>query len=421
MTNRDRASCFDSDRVVALLKTLESMASGQIDARLPISPRHDALDAIAHGINVLVGELDWAAARTREAQEKTAAELRATAASADARSSAILKAVPDLMFVLLRDGTFVDYYARDPKLLFVPPEAFLGRTVRDVMPAPLAGVIVDACERAWHRDEPVVVEYELSIGEPRFFETRIVPAGADRLLSIVRDVTERKRASDLIRDLAGRLIARQEVERQRVARELHDDISQRLVALNIDVDDIARHIDSEQARARLRDLSAQVREIAIDVNQMAYELHPSRLRMVGLVAAVRALCDETSRQRNMEVAFTHDDIPAAVDPNVSLCVYRIVQEALHNVVRHSRARDAKVRLTCDASHIVLQVVDSGVGFAPGQVSQAGLGIVSMRERAALLDGQLTIDAVEGGGTRIAVRIPMASPATNSAPPAVITM
>jgi signal transduction histidine kinase len=413
MTIRDEASSFENDRLIALLNTLESMASGQLDVRLPLSPRHDALDAIAHGINVLVGELDWVAARTREAQERTAAELRATAASAEARSSAILKAVPDLMFVFLRDGTFVDYYARDPKLLFVPPDAFLGRTVRDVMPAPLAGVIMDACERAWHSDDPIVVEYELPLGEPRFFETRIVAAGADRLLSIVRDVTDRKRASDLIRDLAGRLIARQEVERQRMARELHDDLCQRLVALNIEVSRIAARVDSEQVRDRLRELSAQVSEIAVDVSHMAYELHPSRLRTVGLIAALRALCDETSKQRGVEVTFTHDAILPVVDANVSLCLYRIVQEALHNVVRHSRARDAKVSVTCNESDIALEVVDSGIGFDPAHVRQAGLGIVSMRERAAILDGQLTIEAGAVRGTRIAVRIPMAAQAANA--------
>jgi signal transduction histidine kinase len=406
VTSDAAAFCFESDRVTALLKTLERLASGEVDMRLLVSPRHDALDAIAYGINVLVGELGWAAARAKEAQEEKATELRAAVASAEARSSAILRAIPDLMFVLLRDGTFVDYHARDPKLLFVAPRAFLGRKVRDVLPAPLSEMLMAALGRACQSDDQIVVEYELPLGEPRFFEARIVQAGADHLLVIVRDVTEGKRASELIHDLARRLIARQEVERQRIARELHDDIGQRMVALNINIDELATHIDSEQSRTRLRTLAAQAREIVTDVNHMAYELHPSRLRAIGLDAALRSLCDETSKQRNVLVAFTHDASPPSVDANVSLCLYRIVQEALHNVVRHSHARQAQVSVTCDAGHIELEVADSGVGFDPNQVSQAGLGLVSMRERVAVLDGQLTIDAVPGGGTRITARIPL---------------
>src|SRR6476620_160742 len=206
---------FDSDRVAAFLKMVESMAAGELEQRLTISPRHDALDAIAHAINVLVGELSWAGARAKEAQEEKEAQLRAAVASAETRSSAILRAIPDLMFVMLRDGTYIDYHSRDPKLLFVPPNAFLGKRVCEVMPPALAALFIDALERACGSDDPVVVEYELPLEEPRHFEARIVRAGADRLLSIVRDVTQEKRASELNRELAGRLIARQEIERLR--------------------------------------------------------------------------------------------------------------------------------------------------------------------------------------------------------------
>jgi signal transduction histidine kinase len=314
--------------VAAFLKTVEAMAAGQVDERLPISSRHDELDAIAYGINVLAGELGWLGACAREAQEEKAAELRATVASAEARSSAILTAIPDLMFILLRDGTYVDYHARDPKLLFVPPSAFLGRNVRDVLPPPLAEVMMNALEHACQSDDPVVVEYELPMGEPRSFEARIVRAGAKHLLSIVRDITELKRASELNRDLARQLISSQEVERQRIARELHDDISQRIAALNIEIEQLATQVGSEQSRARVRKLSAQISEIASDVHRMSYELHPSKLQLIGLVAALQSLCSDVSKQRNLHVAFTHGAMPPSIDANVSLCLYRIVQEAL---------------------------------------------------------------------------------------------
>jgi signal transduction histidine kinase len=399
---------FESDRVAALLNTVERMASGQLDVRLPISPRHDALDAIAHGINVLVGELSWAAARTREADERKGMELRAAVTSAEARTGALLKAIPDLMFVLHRDGTYLDYDARDPKLLFVPSSAFLGRKVREIMPPALAEVMMDALQRACQIDEPVVVEYELPMDEPRFYEARIVQVDADRLLSIVRDVTEAKRASELNRDLAGRLIASQEVERQRIARELHDDISQRLALLNFQIDRAAEQVDAEELRVRLRKLSAQAGEIGSDVHHMAYELHPSRLRTVGIVDALQSLCRDTSQLRNLQIGFSHQAVPPSVDGDILLCLYRIVQEALHNVARHSQAREAQVSLTCDEGHIALQVADSGVGFDPKSLAQASLGLVSMRERVAAVKGQFAIAAAPGGGTQITVRVPLRS-------------
>src|SRR6476659_5640155 len=176
---------FDSDRVAAFLKMVESMAAGELEQRLTFSPRHDALDAIAHAINVLVGELSWAGARAKEAQDEKEAQLRAAVASAEVRNGAILRAIPDLMFVMLRDGTYVDYHARDSKLLFVPPSAFIGKTVGEVLPLALAELLMDALERASQTDDPVVVEYDLPIdGESRTFEARLVHAGTDRLLSI---------------------------------------------------------------------------------------------------------------------------------------------------------------------------------------------------------------------------------------------
>lgn len=397
---------FDSDRLSALLKAVAAMAAGQLGARLPVSARDDELDEIAHGINLLVARLDRGHARAPETAEEKPGDLSASAASAEARNSAILRALPDLMFMLRRDGTYVDYHTRDPKLLFVPPSAFIGRKVREVLPPPLGDRMMNALEQACERDDPVVVEYELPMAEPQCYEARIVRADGDRLLSIVRNVTELKRASDLNRDLARRLISSQEVERQRIARELHDDISQRLAALNIQIDQIAAQLP-EEARRPLRLLSEQAGEIASDLHRMSYELHPSKLQLIGFVAALRSLCRDVSKQRHLDVTFTHGAMPRSVEANVSLCLYRIVQEALNNVARHSQAGGAQVSATYDQGQIAVQIADSGVGFDPERVAHDGLGLVSMRERAAAVDGRVTIDAAPGRGTRITVRIPLA--------------
>ena len=395
---------FGTERVAEFLKTVRAMAAGQLDLRLPVSPEHDELDAIAGAINVMVGELGWADARATEAEKHKMAQLRATAVSAEARNSAILTALPDLMFVLLRDGTFVDYHARDAGSLFVPPDEFIGRTIREVMPPALAETMMTAMEDAWGRTDPVVVEYELPMSEPRNFEARMVRAGADSVLCIVRDITELKRAAALNRDLARRLIDSQEVERQRIARELHDDISQRMAALSIEVDQLAMKADSE-LRARLRQWSTRASEVARDAHRMSYELHPSKLQTIGLVAALRSLCSDVSKQRKVHVTFTHSAMPPSTDAYVSLCLYRIVQEALQNVVRHSQAEQAEVSVSCLEHEIVLEIADSGVGFDPRQLPHAGLGLVSMRERVAALDGRLAVDTAPGQGTRIRVQLP----------------
>lgn len=334
-------------------------------------------------------------------------------AQAEARNSAMLRAIPDLMFVLQRDGTYVDYHARSDELLFAQPAAFIGKHVRETLPAPLADVMMDALERASRGDEPVMVEYELQTDQPRFYEARIVRAGGDRLLTIVRDVTESKRTSQLNRDLARRLIVSQEAERQRIARELHDDVSQRIALLNIEIDQIAAGVEEGNARARLRQLSSLAGEIASELHHLSHDLHPSKLHAIGLVAAIRSLCRDAS-QRDLHVEFTHGTMPPSVNADVSLCLYRIVQEALHNIARHSHARDAQVDLSCDDGHVALNITDAGVGFEFKSVRYSGLGLVSMRERVAGLNGELIIHSAPGAGTRIDARIPLAARAANSA-------
>jgi signal transduction histidine kinase len=244
------------------------------------------------------------------------------------------------------------------------------------------------------------------MGELRHYEARLVPADNGRVVSIVRDVTEPKRAIELNHALAGRIIVSQEQERQRIARELHDDLSQKMALLNLEVAQIADQVPLEEPRTRLVKLSSQVGEIANDLSDLSHKLHPSRLQALGLKESVRLLCDEITEQRKVNVVFRSAEIPRLVDPGVSLCLYRITQEALHNVAKHSRARHASVELTREGNHLHLQIADSGIGFDPVAVNGAGLGLVSMRERVGVLKGNLSINASPCAGTRIGVRVPL---------------
>jgi len=338
----------------------------------------------------------------RQRRRRAEAALR----HSEMRNSAILRALPDLVFVIDRDGRYVDYHARDQKLLFVPPEAFLGKTIREIMPRTLADLLMEALERATTTDEPVIVNYELPLDELRHFEARFVPADNGRVLSVVRDVTESKRAIELNRALAGRIIVSQEQERQRIARELHDDLSQKIGLLNLEVDQIADEVAGDSHRTRLEQVSSHIGEIAGDLSNLSHRLHPSRLQTLGLIESVRLLCSEISQRRQVNIEFSSSELPSAVDPRVSLCLYRIAQEALHNVAKHSQARDASVELTREGNEVYLQIADTGVGFDPVALEHAGLGLVSMRERVGVLKGDLVINATPGGGTRIGVRVPL---------------
>jgi signal transduction histidine kinase len=223
---------------------------------------------------------------------------------------------------------------------------------------------------------------------------------------IVRDISAEKRASARNRDLAGRLIASQEAERQRIARELHDDLSQKVALMSIDIDELGRVASERERSLRLRQLAERVAEIATDIHELSRDLHPSKLQTLGLVAAVQALCRDVAHQHHLRVDFDCEGLPTVVGPEVSLCLYRITQEALHNIVRHSGARQAMVRLERDGDELSLQVADQGIGFQPRNVEGAGLGLISIRERAAYLGGRLVIHAAPGSGTRIGVRVPL---------------
>jgi signal transduction histidine kinase len=144
---------------------------------------------------------------------------------------------------------------------------------------------------------------------------------------------------------------------------------------------------------------------------LSYELHPARLQTLGLLESLRVMCSEFSQQRQINVTFVASDgeLPLVIDPAVSLCVYRITQEALHNVARHSQASDASARLSYDGSDVCLQVTDSGVGFELHSSRHTGLGLVSMRERVSVLNGKLVIHTAPGRGTRIFASIPLPVP------------
>ena len=221
------------------------------------------------------------------------------------------------------------------------------------------------------------------------------------------------------RRLTGRLIEAQEDELRRVARELHDDLSQGLALLAVELDLLACQPPRSEGETggRLRELSARVRELSSATHSLSHQLHPSKLEELGLVAAVRGLCAELGRHHALTVDFTHTGVPRGLPPAAALCLYRVAQEALRNVVRHSGADRAAVGLIGTPAGVRLVVADGGVGFDPTVHRNGGLGLVSMRERTHLVGGELTIEARPAGGTRIDIRVPAPVPPTADERPA----
>ena len=229
-----------------------------------------------------------------------------------------------------------------------------------------------------------------------------------RMLGVSIDVTEQRTAEIAARELSGRLINAQEDERRRIARDLHDDLSQRLSLLAVDLQLLERTQSGGQGS--MAELASKVQDLSSEVHKVAYRLHPAKLDQLGLVIAARGWCRDVTDQSGVTVEFVSSDVPINLPRDVALCLYRILQEALRNVVRHSQAATARVDLTRTGDTLHLIVSDTGRGFDAGVGgTTSGLGLLSMRERAYLLDGNIAVHSRPGAGTRVVVTIPLSAP------------
>ena len=223
------------------------------------------------------------------------------------------------------------------------------------------------------------------------------------------DVTEKKIAAHARATVSGRLIEAQEQERSRLARELHDDINQRLALLAIELEQLRLNPPAARKELvrRIDDLQRTTSEISRDVQSLSHELHSSKLDFLGLVPAFSSFCREFSQQKKVAVRFTHTDIPLSVSQDISLCLFRVLQEASHNVVKHSGVQRFDVELRGTADHACLTIRDTGKGFDPGEaISTRGVGLVSMRERLLLVGGTLSINSASSRGTEIFAEVPL---------------
>jgi signal transduction histidine kinase len=232
------------------------------------------------------------------------------------------------------------------------------------------------------------------------------------LMLLAAVISDRQRTEEMLRGVSGKLIDAQEQERQRIGRDLHDDICQRLSLVALEIQQIKKDPpDSALEMSRRMDgLWKQTSEISNDIQALSHELHSAKLEYLGIVGAMRGFCAGFCEQGGVEVDFSSRDLPDPLpSPEISLCLFRVLQEALHNASKHSGVRHFEVLLWGRTGEIHLAVSDSGAGFDPeAALKGRGLGLISMKERARLVGGTISIESKPMGGTTIHVRIPLSA-------------
>ena len=227
-----------------------------------------------------------------------------------------------------------------------------------------------------------------------------------RIVGMVADVTERRRAKEALAGMTRKLVEAQEQERARIGRELHDDITQRLAMLSIELQRL--QADPSEIQGRVQELRRQTDEIANDVQALSHELHASKLEYLGVVAGIRSWCREFGERERVEINF-NNDVVSRVPTEIGLTLFRISQEALHNAAKHSGVKQIDVQLSEHPNEILLTISDAGKGFDIEAAKQGrGLGLASMEERVRLVNGTIAIDSKPMGGTTIHVRVPFES-------------
>jgi len=346
----------------------------------------------------------------------------------------------ELKYRTVADYTFDWEYWQSPdgSLRYVSPscERVCGYTTQDFIrnPSLLQDIIVTKDKAVWdeHRcinkkemqSEEIQFRIQRPNGEIRWIEHACQPVfdqkGKKRgVRASNRDITRRKQSEESLKAiseeaglLAGKLLNAQELERARVARELHDDITQRLAVMNIEVDNLEMQHQSlaEPLKEKLQQLGIDLGELSSDIHMISRQLHPSILYELGLIKAIETECNNYTRLRRISPTLDLDNTIKDVPKEIALCIYRILQEGLRNIGKHAMASDIQVRLCMRKNTICLFLKDNGIGFDSASAKErAGIGLASMVERARLVNGDLSIESGTEIGTTIKLKIPIPLP------------
>jgi PAS domain S-box-containing protein len=325
-----------------------------------------------------------------------------------------VKRVPAAVVMLDRDMRYLQVSDRWCADFSLDGPAILGRSHYEIFPdlpeawkeihrRALAGEILRAQEDSWERDGSTIWLH----WEVRPWKNADGSPGGIIIFS--EDITKRKQAEQALSDISRRLTLAQEQERARIGRELHDDINQRLALLSVEIEQFKNHLPlkADEIATRLDAMQTTVVDLSTGIQALSHALHASKLEYLGVVPAMKSFCHEFAKQQQLQVDFESLDVPRSVSPDISLCLFRVLQEALHNAAKHSGTKHFTVQLRGESDEIHLTVSDSGVGFDPENAMKgAGLGLMSMKERVHLVHGELSIDSQPNRGTTIHARVPL---------------
>jgi PAS domain S-box-containing protein len=352
--------------------------------------------------------------RTR-AEETAASESQARLQAREEFLQIFLKNVPAGVAMLDRQMRYLQVSDRWCADFGVDGSAIIGRSHYEVFPdiperwkeihrRALSGETVRAGEDPWERPHGTVwVQWEI-----RPWKTDEGAQGGILIFAV--DISAHKQMQAALRDTSRRLVESQEQERTRIGRELHDDIGQRLAMLTVELDDLQGKLGASVSDATqcLASIRQRIVDISSGVHSLSQQLYSPSLEIIGIAAAMRGFCRDFAAGQKVDIHFEAGKINGAPAQDVSLCLLRVLQEALHNAAKHSHVRHFDVRLACSTNELNLQVSDQGAGFdLESAMRSGGLGLSSMRERVRLIHGTISIDSKPRGGTSIRVRVPLA--------------
>ena len=379
------------------------------------------------------GEIRWVQCKGRAQWDETGRLIRVLGVAIDVTErknmeeelrrrerefSALVENSPDVIYRLDRDLRYTYISPVIERYTGVGPERFLGKSVREIpVPEYDSESLVRRCNQALAHAREVQREYTLA---GRHYRTRIIPEFStpgviESLLGITEDITERKIAEDAlrqserdlrtsrdqVRDLARKLMVAQEDERRRISRELHDNLSQRMAALAIFVSNIKRQLaEGDPAIDELVNVQDRVAGIAEEIRRLSHRLRPASLD-VGLAVALKSLAAEFGKPEGATTKLSLPDSSEGIPDDIALCIYRVAQESLHNIAKHSGATHVEIDLSFDDEHVNLLIKDDGCGFDPARAGyRKGMGLLSMEERVRSLQGNFKVSATPGYGTGI---------------------
>jgi PAS domain S-box-containing protein len=351
--------------------------------------------------------LVWQRARKRKAE--------AGLLESEKRFRVMADTTPALVWMCDAQGKIT--YLNERRIAFTGPDpkAGYGDTWTEYVHPDDRKNVLDTVSEALNTHQPFSREYRLrrSDGIYRWMfdvaSPRVNGDGSFRgFIGSAIDTTDQKLAQQALENVSGQLIEAQEKERSRIARDLHDDICQRLALLSMELGQANRSSNGspEAMKQRLEDIRIHCSEIAGDVQSLSHQLHSSKLEYLGIVAAIRGFCTELSKQHELNIKFSERNVPTHLPKDVSLCLFRIAQEALHNAVKYSGVSQFIVELSGVEGAVQLVVSDAGAGFdVEAAKKNRGLGLLSMQERIHLVHGTFSVESRPGYGTRIIAAAP----------------